>query len=270
MKNTETKNKLVARFPYLIENPKNGRELTNNVRRALAHHFPGVKFSVKQRGTYLTSVRISYTDGPMQGEVEKIACLFEYDDSECDPMTDYYEYNPTEFTRTFGGFTFVFVDREISDEVRETLRAEVLADIPDFPADKDITKDEFCYIYLNGKPAPVAEKYAKIFRGGYWVNIEGIIRFLFMSRSYMTQAPAVSSGERPTAEPIQAEGVEIVDYSEKALAVFGDTKAIKDTLKQLGGRFNRALSYGGQCCAGWIFAKAREDDLRAALNLSNN
>ena len=41
----------------------------------------------------------------------------------------------------------------------------------------------------------------------------------------------------------------------------GDTKAIKDLLKQLGGRFNSHLS----CGAGWVFSKKAEGKLRAAL-----
>ena len=84
------------KFSFLIQNPKNGRELTTNVRRLLAHHFPGVKFSIRQDGgTFHSSCRISYTDGPVKKEVEKIAKLFAYDSSNCDPMTDYYEYaNP--------------------------------------------------------------------------------------------------------------------------------------------------------------------------------
>lgn len=48
----------------------------------------------------------------------------------------------------------------------------------------------------------------------------------------------------------------IVDYSEKAFAVIGDTKSVKDDLKKLGGRFNGKLS----CGAGWIFSnKMREE-----------
>lgn len=54
---------------------------------------------------------------------------------------------------------------------------------------------------------------------------------------------------------------QIIDYSEKAIALVGDTKAIKEQLKQLGGRFNPKLS----CGAGWIFSKKKEDELRAML-----
>lgn len=43
-------------------------------------------------------------------------------------------------------------------------------------------------------------------------------------------------------EAVTVEGIEVVDYSEKAVAVFGDTKAVKDQLKELGGRFNPSLN----------------------------
>lgn len=55
---------------------------------------------------------------------------------------------------------------------------------------------------------------------------------------------------------------EIIDYSEKAVAVIGDTRSIKDELKKLGGRFNPKLS----CGAGWIFSKTKRADLEAILN----
>jgi hypothetical protein len=60
----------------------------------------------------------------------------------------------------------------------------------------------------------------------------------------------------------------IVDYSEKAVAIFGDTKAIKDQLSALGGRFNKYLTLNGKKCAGWIFQKSKEDDLRRLVNLN--
>lgn len=56
-------------------------------------------------------------------------------------------------------------------------------------------------------------------------------------------------------EHITDESLDIVDYSEKAIAVFGETKAIKDQLKELGGRFNPSLNYNGGKRAGWIFSK---------------
>jgi hypothetical protein len=55
---------------------------------------------------------------------------------------------------------------------------------------------------------------------------------------------------------------QIIDYSEKAFAVIGDTKAVKDELKAIGGRFNFRLS----CGAGWIFPKKCLTDVQALLN----
>lgn len=66
-------------------------------------------------------------------------------------------------------------------------------------------------------------------------------------------------------EYVKAECLEIVDYSEKSIAVFGDTKAIKDQLKDLCGRFNPALNYNGEKRAGWIFSKKQTDKVRELL-----
>lgn len=66
-------------------------------------------------------------------------------------------------------------------------------------------------------------------------------------------------------EAVTVEGLEIVDYSEKAIAVFGDTKAIKEQLKELGGRFNPSLNYNGEKRAGWIFSKKQADKVRELL-----
>lgn len=78
--------------------------------------------------------------------------------------------------------------------------------------------------------------------------------------------PSREPNEAKISEPIATpEGLEIVDYSEKAIAVFGDTKAIKDQLKELGGRFNPSLKYNGGKRAGWIFSKKQANKVRALL-----
>ena len=53
----------------------------------------------------------------------------------------------------------------------------------------------------------------------------------------------------------------LVEYSAKAVAVFGDTKAIKDELKSMGGRFNSRLTFNGEKLTGWIFSKSQEQRL---------
>lgn len=68
--------------------------------------------------------------------------------------------------------------------------------------------------------------------------------------------------EAEQTETAQAvDGLEIVDYSEKAVAVFGETMGIKEQLKALGGKFNPSLRYGNGKRAGWVFPKARREEL---------
>lgn len=71
--------------------------------------------------------------------------------------------------------------------------------------------------------------------------------------------------EAKEMEAVTVEGLEMVDYSEKAIAVFGDTKAIKEQLKELGGRFNPSLNYNGEKRAGWIFSKKQADKVKELI-----
>lgn len=60
--------------------------------------------------------------------------------------------------------------------------------------------------------------------------------------------------------------VRIVDYSDKSIAIYGDTKPIKDDLKSLGGRFNPKLKDG----PGWIFPKSKESEVANLLEKNDN
>lgn len=71
--------------------------------------------------------------------------------------------------------------------------------------------------------------------------------------------------EAKEMEAVTVEGLEMVDYSERAIAVFGDTKAVKEQLKELGGRFNPSLNYNGEKRAGWIFSKKKADEVRSLM-----
>ena len=80
------------------------------------------------------------------------------------------------------------------------------------------------------------------------------------------------SKKKETEQPTQAIttdnlSFEIVDYSEKAIALFGDTKAIKDLLSAMGGKFNPKLTHNNEKQAGWIFSKSKRDELNTVLNL---
>ena len=78
--------------------------------------------------------------------------------------------------------------------------------------------------------------------------------------------PPTDTHEQPTASAdLSALNLEIVEYSEKAIAVFGDTKPIKDVLKGLNGLFRANLTYNGERRTGWIYSKKQETKVREAL-----
>lgn len=77
----------------------------------------------------------------------------------------------------------------------------------------------------------------------------------------------------PPTPPIDENGTgkgncTLVEYSAKAVAVFGDTKSIKDELRAMGGRFNARLTFNGQKLAGWIFPKSQEKRLAYYFGLN--
>lgn len=60
----------------------------------------------------------------------------------------------------------------------------------------------------------------------------------------------------------------LIQYSEKSVAVFGDTKEIKNHLSELGGRYNKYLKYRDKITPGWIFPKSKEEQLSYLFGLN--
>ena len=58
--------------------------------------------------------------------------------------------------------------------------------------------------------------------------------------------------------------LQVIDYSERAFAIVGETKENRKLLKQLGGKYNPKL----RCGAGWIFSKKHQDKVTAKLGLT--
>jgi len=64
-------------------------------------------------------------------------------------------------------------------------------------------------------------------------------------------------GEVPTTD------LRIIHYSDKCVVVVGNTKANKERLKSLGGKFNQWL----KCGEGWVFPKYKEASIRSEFSL---
>ena len=98
----------------------------------------------------------------------------------------------------------------------------------------------------------------RIFFDGYTKELEEQIK---RERDAMISAKNKVTPKQENKSFQVHKNIQMVDYSEKAVAIIGDTKAIKDKLKELGGRFNPRLS----CGAGWIFSKKKEQEIRNSL-----
>ena len=59
--------------------------------------------------------------------------------------------------------------------------------------------------------------------------------------------------------------VDVIDYSDKAIAVIGNTYPIKDQLKELGAVFNKRLFISGKKQAGWILSKKKKEQVELLL-----
>ena len=160
-----------------------------------------------------------------------------------------------------------------------------------FPGQKfSVRKTDYSTIHIEWKDGPTRDEVERIVRkhkricvqdrwnDDLWdhndtafTSVFGGVDYLFFNRETAPENRGISLYTKPEpkqnktnkTETFEAKGLQIIDYSEKAIAIVGETRAIKETLKTLGGRFNSHLS----CGAGWIFSKAKEDALREALNI---
>jgi hypothetical protein len=95
-------------------------------------------------------------------------------------------------------------------------------------------------------------------------------------RSILKGCPMCDAPSRPprdaskSSKPV-AKLMSIVDYSEKSIAVFGNTVPLKDQFKELGGRWNRNLVWGefagDDKIGGWIFPKSKQSEVSALIGI---
>lgn len=76
-----------------------------------------------------------------------------------------------------------------------------------------------------------------------------------------TAKPTVPLPSTASMSSAPQASIRIVEYSEKAIAVYGETRLYAEQFKKIGGYFNARLREG----AGWIFSKKREPEVRNLL-----
>jgi hypothetical protein len=152
-------------------------------------------------------------------ENAKAVVVAELHEDESDSMTDYYGYR-TQRTVILG---FSGHTKDLFSEMRKHAS----------------NFEETAYLAEENKDYEHREKF--------------IERFALVADDETNICVKVQETGSDTPETVGGDFI-IVDYSEKALAVFGDTRPVKDQLKALGGRFNPKLTHEGEKQAGWIFS----------------
>lgn len=221
--------------------------------------FPNVKFSVKSDNFSMgNSVHVSWTDGPTANQVQEITGKYQY--GHFNGMEDIYEYSNNR--EDIPQAKYVSEHREISEEVNNLLLpqlTELMGEVD--PGDWRNTPGSVLNRILS--KTPLGAKITGIVRTETMAGFtEDFYRVTFEANATQERKTIVANGET-TFEKVEvpAGEIQIIDYSEKAIAVIGDTKSIKDKLKALGGKFNFRLSVG----PGWIFPKTKLNLLQTSL-----
>lgn len=251
--------------------------------------FPGVKFSAKKWDGWGGSYELTWTDGPTEEHLQE-AGDFDLLERSRDTFDGWDDSSNTVFAEfaDFAGNYFalggqVRFRREVSDEFRQSIADRIRAAVPGLP------EDERARISDNGQQSAICGMFREVDgvalshlcdfleRGGLRDAAAYIARCMDAVPAHQDEptdptdgggSPAPSYGDSEKSQNQDAptvEGVEVVGYSEKALAVFGDTRALADDLKAIGAKFTRALSYNGERRAGWIISRRKADELAAVL-----
>lgn len=192
----------------------------------------------------------------------KAVIVAELREDDSDPMTDYFGYNTLK-TVILG---FSSHTKDLFPEMRKY--AALFKETAHLAGEN--RKYERREKYTGGEGYYLGEsKYSGwiVRKEKYFKNRESIIHAFALIAGEESNV-CVNVHRTASATPTVITGdFLIVDYSEKALAVFGDTKQVKDQLKALGGRFNPKLMHKGEKKPGWVFSKTKGTCLRNLLTV---
>lgn len=229
------------------------------IREELKKNFPGVKFSVKSDNFSMgDSVDISWQDGPTEDMVTDFTAKYQY--GHFDGMQDMYiDSNSRE---DIPQSKFVHTHRAQSEETKKALEAAALEFWPGDDWEETRERERRLWEVWRKSPLPLGAKVTGLTTTG---KDCGAIEELYRVSYEGGQQPKSAADELPPtateAAEVEPGTVQLVDYSEKAFAIIGDTYPIREKLEKAGGKFNKFL----KCGPGWIFSKKRLDAVREAI-----
>lgn len=225
------------------------------IRTELKKEFPFIKFSVKSDNFSMgNSVNISWTNGPTTKQIDEITRKYQY--GHFDGMNDMYV--NSNYVDNLPQAKFVQTCRNKSEDLEKefaTLTDRVLNDVSNIPTSEArniawrvFSKTEIPHNAINLKVVKSNGVTAGLIEDFYTIAYD-------LPKNTAAQPIEIHPGE-----------INIVEYTSKSIAIIGDTKPIKDKLKELGGKFNFRLS----CGAGWIFSKTKLTEVESYLKTLQN
>lgn len=237
-----------------------------------------------------SSLNISYIGGISQHVIEREINRLQY--GRFDGMIDLYEYNNSaENGLIIDGykleeFKYVFVSQDLSEFRKKIAFAfskkfRQYAETHQLNTEEDYEKNfpslvgnawnwvqliyqnfnKLSFVTDNAELIEITDILQDAENYGYYA------KYTFNGKEYTT-----NNHEKQITQPtIKKEprnivnDIILIDYSEKAIAVIGNTYEIKEGLKNLGGKFNKFLTVEGEKKAGWIFNKSQADKVSDLL-----
>jgi len=259
------KKRLTEREEYEAKKKKEGKSASNQaqtakaIREELKKAYPLTKFKVTSQGfSGGDSVHISWTNGATVGQIESIVNKYQY--GHFNGMEDIYEYS--NMREDIPQSKYVQTSRTITDDLKTIMREFLEAQENENMPSNFVNNTLHRFFYKT--EIPEGAKNVKIVRNET-VTCGSIEDFYKLSFDPIETPKAKK--QKPEFNKVETEKgeVKIIDYSEKSFALVGDTKPIKDELKEMGGKFNFRLS----CGAGWIFPKGKLNELTEFLTNRN-
>jgi len=254
---------------------------TNLLKNYLRERF-GIKSKIKTEFyTGGSSMRITYTLGCTKEPVEKIVNRLTA--GHFDGMRDIYEYSHSgEKGLLISGerldtHSYVFLTREIPESVLFQLAKAIskkikFADIPECQEFEDLyTRYPALFLghwtwrdYVReiAESLNFATQNEEDITNVVLVKHEGRCQYRFTYEiagvKYDTSVFKENIKTKlKKASQAEKNEIKLVDYSERACVIYGNSYEIKDELQKLGGRFNRNLKEG----SGWVFPISKKDEL---------
>ncbi len=238
-------------------------EVSKAIKSLLNKTFPQTKFSVKYTAySGGNHVDVEYNFGPSIKEVKNLVKPFEkgWFKSTENLYIDHVHNRIVELNGNIfildGGVKFVHVNKSWPDSIAEIREMAKTIDWG-FDEQETVLKIRKAYSLHDFKSSDIDPKSVSIFKK--------------QNLDFKVASNEIGFNATQMEKPIESEVIlEIVQYSEYSIAVFGATYAHASDLKKEGGRYNKFLTHPHthEKAPGWIFKLSQREMIRTLLKIA--